>query len=321
MQQVAQSIVRLMCEETSSGDEDTPCVLVRCFVTDAHSRLPRRLARLVPLDDDGDPDMQCLVLLATEGTEPQWCDPRLSSRHQVIPLVGSAMPEMFPMITRMFRQFGVPLSALVSRDVGGFVDPQERAFSIFHVEQAAGSLDIPGQDFVAQYGVSSVVAVGGPLPSGDVFAVLIFSRTPIDRRLAEMLQPLALSIKLAFLPVLQRVFTDELAVERPNANAEGQLQVEVAALRDLLAVQQRVLCDEYERLATASIAGPASVLTTREHEVLELVATGATNKQIAANLDVGAGTVKWHMYNMFQKLGVETRTEAVVAARELGLVS
>lgn len=320
MQEVARAIVRLICQETAADDGDTPCVLVRCFVTDARSRLPPRLARLVPLADDDDPDGQCLVLLATEGVEPEWCDPRRSIRHQVIPLVGSAMPETFPMITRMFRQFGLPLSALVSRDVGGFIDPQERAFSVFHVEEAAGSLDIPDQDFISKYEVSSVVAVGGPLPTGDVFAVLIFSRSPIDRQLAETLQPLALSMKLAFLPVLERIFTDEFAVERPRSNAEGQLRVEVAALRALLDVEQRVLCDEYRRLAASMQSRPESELTDREHQVLQLVATGATNKQIAANLDVGAGTVKWHMYNLFQKLGVETRTEAVAAAQDRGLL-
>jgi ATP/maltotriose-dependent transcriptional regulator MalT len=61
-------------------------------------------------------------------------------------------------------------------------------------------------------------------------------------------------------------------------------------------------------------------LTNRERQILELVATGATNKQIATNLQLSTGTVKWHMYNLFKKLRVETRTEAVVAAHERGLV-
>ena len=61
-------------------------------------------------------------------------------------------------------------------------------------------------------------------------------------------------------------------------------------------------------------------LTNREREILDLLATGATNKQIAANLDLSPGTVKWHIYNLFQKLQVETRTEAVIAAQERGLL-
>jgi DNA-binding CsgD family transcriptional regulator len=318
MEEVANAIVRLICEGTTAGDDGQSCVLVRCFVTDARSRLPRRLAEMVPLTDDDDPDGQSLVLLATEGMEAEWCDRRRSAHHQVIPLVGSAMPETFPMITRMFRQFGIPISALVGRSVDSFVDPSERAFGVFHVEHAAGSSDVPDQDFIAKYGVSSVVGIGGPLPTGDVFAVLIFSQAPIDRQVAELLQPWALSIKLALLPVLDRVFSDELAVERPQTNEAGRHRVEAAALRTLLALQEGLIADQYRRLAVETL--PDNALTPREQEIIELVATGATNKQIAANLDLSAGTVKWHLYNLFQKLAVETRTEAVLAAQDRGLL-
>lgn len=318
MEEVANAVVRSICEGTTSHDDASSCVLVRCFVTDARSRLPQRLAGLVPLDEDDDPDGQSLVLLATEGAEPEWCDRRRSHGHQVIPLVGSAMPKTFPMITRMFRQFGIPLSALVSRSVDSFVDPSERAFGVFHVEHAADSVDVPDQGFISEYGVKSVVGIGGPLPTGDVFAVLIFSQAPIDRQVAELLQPWALSIKLALLPVLDRVFSDELAVERPRAAEAGQHRVEAAALRTLLTLQEKLIADQFRRFALE--ADPVSDLTPREQEIIELVATGATNKQVAANLDLSAGTVKWHMYNLFQKLAVETRTEAVLAARDQGLV-
>ena len=320
MEEVANSIVRLLCDETVSADDGGSCVLVRFFVTDARSRLPARLAGLVPLADDDDPDGQSLVLLATEGLEADWCDRRRSRHHQVIPLVGSAMPATFPMITRMFRQFGIPLSVVTDRSTDSFVDPAERAFGVFHIEHAAGSSDVPDQDFIAEYGVSSVVGIGGPLPTGDVFAVLMFSRAPINRQVAELLQPWALSIKLALLPVLDRVFSDELAVERPLTNAAGQHRVESAALRTLLSLQERLIADRYRQLAGSVERRAESDLTPREQQIIELVATGATNKQVAANLDLSAGTVKWHVSNLFQKLGAETRTEAVVAARDQGFI-
>ncbi len=56
--------------------------------------------------------------------------------------------------------------------------------------------------------------------------------------------------------------------------------------------------------------GPAADLSEREAEVLELVAQGLTNTQIAQRLKVSDNTVKFHLQNIYQKLGVGNRTEA-----------
>ncbi len=56
--------------------------------------------------------------------------------------------------------------------------------------------------------------------------------------------------------------------------------------------------------------GPATDLSEREAEVLALVAQGLTNTQIAQRLRVSDNTVKFHLQNIYQKLGVGNRTEA-----------
>jgi len=61
-------------------------------------------------------------------------------------------------------------------------------------------------------------------------------------------------------------------------------------------------------------------LTDRELEVLKLVATGATNREIAEKLSVSEGTVKNHMSNILTRLGLRDRLQAALFAREHGLV-
>ena len=62
------------------------------------------------------------------------------------------------------------------------------------------------------------------------------------------------------------------------------------------------------------------LLTAREREILGLMAAGRTNPQIAAQLVIGAGTVKTHTLNIYRKLEVANRTQAIVRAQELGLL-
>lgn len=61
-------------------------------------------------------------------------------------------------------------------------------------------------------------------------------------------------------------------------------------------------------------------LSDREQEILRLVATGASNQQIATSLDISINTVKVHMRNIFGKIGASSRTEATLYAMRLGLV-
>ena len=61
-------------------------------------------------------------------------------------------------------------------------------------------------------------------------------------------------------------------------------------------------------------------LSLRELEVLQLVAEGLSNQEIAVKLVIAGGTVKRHINNIFGKLGVTTRIQAVTRARERHLL-
>ncbi|MBP6179623.1 MAG: response regulator transcription factor [Anaerolineales bacterium] len=62
-------------------------------------------------------------------------------------------------------------------------------------------------------------------------------------------------------------------------------------------------------------------LTAREQEVLQLMAQGLANKQIALSLGISDHTVKFHLSSLYSKLGSSSRTEAVKRGIELGLIS
>ena len=64
----------------------------------------------------------------------------------------------------------------------------------------------------------------------------------------------------------------------------------------------------------------SSLLSEREVEVLQLIAEGMSNQQIAETLVIAIGTVKKHLNNIYDKLQVRSRTQAVARARELQLL-
>jgi DNA-binding NarL/FixJ family response regulator len=115
--------------------------------------------------------------------------------------------------------------------------------------------------------------------------------------------------------LLKDVSSDKL-VEAIMAAARGEsfLQPSVAA---------RVIA-EFTRVTQAPPAERAQPLveplSERELEILAIVATGATNREIAEALYLAEGTVKNHLTNILGKLNARDRTRAVVRAQELGLI-
>ncbi|WP_295805330.1 response regulator transcription factor [uncultured Corynebacterium sp.] len=86
------------------------------------------------------------------------------------------------------------------------------------------------------------------------------------------------------------------------------------------AAGKRTLAPEVTNLLAERLAQPETALSARELEILQALSTGQSNKQIAQELFISEATVKTHLIHVYQKLGVETRTAAVSAARERKLI-
>lgn len=110
----------------------------------------------------------------------------------------------------------------------------------------------------------------------------------------------------------------------PNATEE-ELAAGILAVSEGLWVGAPSLAQSLMRLPRGENASGEDALheqlTVREKEVLEKMAEGLANKQIALALSISEHTVKFHLSSLYAKLGVASRTEAVKRGIELGLIS
>ncbi len=110
--------------------------------------------------------------------------------------------------------------------------------------------------------------------------------------------------------VLKDIAPDELA-QAIRAVARGEVLVQPRLAGRLLSRFGKQSRGNY----------PYETLTAREQEVLQLLARGLRNKEIAARLNVSERTVNFHLANIYQKLNVSGRTEALSKALEQGLIT
>ena len=135
--------------------------------------------------------------------------------------------------------------------------------------------------------------------------------------------------------ILTTFEVDEYVYEALRAGASGFLLkrtpaadlvtgIRVVASGDALLAPSvtRRLIDQFARRPRAAHIDPRTLneLTAREREVLDLVARGHSNGEIANLLVLSEGTVKTHVKRIFMKLGLRDRTQAVIFAYDTGLV-
>ncbi len=112
--------------------------------------------------------------------------------------------------------------------------------------------------------------------------------------------------------VLKNASSDEI-VQAVHTVHEGQMALDPAVARKIVARWMS---------AGQTPSEPAETRPTpREMQVLKLLTRGFTNKAIAAQMKISERTVQGHIASLFDKLGVSSRTEAVVRAAQLGWVS
>lgn len=157
------------------------------------------------------------------------------------------------------------------------------------------------------------------LVSGEAFA--------LKGRSNDCRERLERAVSMAAEAGFMRLFAEEsprlkaLLLELPTLQSEGSWQHNI---RSLLQPQKNPSTKgqtSTEPTAVNQKQSLAEPLSQRELEVLELIHAGGANKDIAQRMGVAPATVKAHIRNLYGKLGVGRRTEALARARELGLLS
>lgn len=220
MEAAAKRISRFFYDELATSGGARACALVRCYKTHAYGALPpdlRRFAKRALRSTDSPvtitDSMRCLALLATVGDEPGWNERHLSTGHQAIPLPSPQIVQRAPMISQLIHEFGLALSDVVQPSADVVRRLEGKTYGVFHVEEAAGSPYIPAQaQFVERYGIRSVVGFGGSLPAGELFAVILFTRTVISAGTADRFRTLALDVKGCLVP-----FSEQNVFDAPNS--------------------------------------------------------------------------------------------------------
>ncbi|MEG4089568.1 histidine kinase [Microcoleus sp. Pol12B4] len=244
MEATSQKIVNYIYQHfCDSQTGENTCALVRLFKTHPYGELEDSLqqsARRLMKGNSPAADMKCWTLLAAAGTEPQWDSRHTAAENTAIPLVSPKLVAQMPAISEIIRQFGLDIPTFLGIEPERFLQLEPAVLNIFYVSEAKGSPFIPEQNsLIIPYQVKSVLGFGGLLPSGSLFAVMMFLKVKMPQSRAEMFKDLALSVKTALsLPDEKSVFEysgKPTTFVTNNNNCETELlEYQVATLMQLL---------------------------------------------------------------------------------------
>jgi DNA-binding NarL/FixJ family response regulator len=105
-----------------------------------------------------------------------------------------------------------------------------------------------------------------------------------------------------------------------HLNAKDFLEMVNGLERGEAAITRSMTMRLLKHITTMDVEVDQTLLSERELEILQMVASGKSNRAVAEQLSISENTVKYHLKNILQKLGVSNRTEAVTLAMQKGLL-
>ena len=146
-------------------------------------------------------------------------------------------------------------------------------------------------------------------------AVVLAAREEASQALLELQSCLEQAERMGFVRTLLNEGRDLLALLKAYVSANPEHSFARDLLTEMVAEQ-----DDLDLLEEDAADSDEVGVSQRELEILTLISKGLSNKEVAALLDISLGTVKWHVKNIYRKLGVSSRTQAVSEASAMGLL-
>ena len=258
VEQFAQAACELLHQGLVDSGGSRQTALVRFYGTAQLGALPPAdrafvsgLPRVAPLSAE----TMCLTLLGTAGTQLAWNDRSRSQGHRVVPLPDAAAVDELPMVAALLGQLGIDVEALTRSSAHVVLPSDSEDYRIFHVPEARDSPLIPAQDFVREHAIASAVGFGGALPTGEVYAVVLFSTVPVSLFSARLLATIALSINLGCmdmldLPLIEGGDSSRRPAGRGLSDLDRSAEKE-RLVRALLTVHEDVAASEADRAELA----------------------------------------------------------------------
>jgi len=291
----AQAVADFLYHGMADGAGRRACSLVNLFVTRRWNALPpglRAAASSRPAAAPPPPGTRCLATVASCGPPAAGRESSTGFERLVLPVPSEEASRRVPLVSRLIDRIGsgsVPGAGGITE---GALPPSAR-FDVLHVGDEDRARGLWGEEFVAEHGIRSALAFGGPLPEGELFAVVMFSRVPLPPQTADLFRTVAVSTRMALLPFSgtspspgpaeQTVHERAAAAEALLGALEDSVQRQAVHLETLVA----------ELSATArELRRSQRELQRREEELREEATIVETLQQVgntlAAELDLDA---------------------------------
>lgn len=236
------------------------CALVRFFRTMNFSDLTDDLKELAKQQFDSEhlQASNCLTLLASRGIQPEWNNRNDSINHRVIPLLSVEAVERAPMVARLVSRLGIEVSNVVTPTPSWFLPRDQKKYEVMYIAEAKDDPAIVAQEnFVVPFGVRSVIGYGGLLPTGDMFAVLMFMRIYIPVESAMLFTSFSRAIEEALVEV--------------KSGKRSRAKILVADSAKGIRRMDNLLGQSHELISTATVEDAVKALSS---EAFDLIVCG-----------------------------------------------